>query len=220
MNTHPAEQLYWRCLNWLRVREWRRGSASMVMAPCYAFRRELIDQIPEDVISDDVHVAWRVASSGRAVGIAGPVVHEVRGATTVFALFRQKVRRGSGIVREVFRFLPHLRAMRAPFNTGFLLRSGLVLLGPPLAGSAIALLFLAGRWFHENATSPTPLMSLGLLLTAVSLDPRVRRPVTLGAIVPLSAAVALLMYPVVRSFRDHRAAPSMKRGRRRDAYSP
>ena len=217
-NNHPAEYLYGGVLNWLRLREWRRGSASMVMGPCYAFRRSLIDRIPDDVVSDDVHVAWRVASRGGAISLAGPVVHEVRETSTLPALFRQKVRRGSGYFRELFRFLPRMRAMKLPFSLGFALRFCLMLLGPLLALSSIGLVIAAARWFHDQATASTPLMGLGLFVAAVSLDRRMRRSLTLGAIIPLAAAVALVTYPLRRG-RAYGAALSMKRTKRRPAYS-
>ena len=218
-NTHPAEHLYGHVLNWLRLREWRRGSASTVMGPCYAFRRSLIDRIPDDVVSDDVHVAWRVAIRGGAIGLAGPVVHEIRETSTLPALFRQKVRRGSGYFREIFRFLPRVRGMKRAFSMGFVLRCCLMLLGPVLALSAFGLTVAAARWLQDQAAASTALIGFGLLVTAVTLDRRLRRSLVLGTIIPLAAAVALLTYPVRRT-RHYGAALSMKRTKRRPAYSP
>ena len=218
-NTHPAETCTWRVLNWLRLREWRRGSASMVMAPCYAFRRSLIDRFPDDVVGDDVHVAWRVATRGGAIGLAGPVVHEVRETSTLSALFRQKVRRGSGYFREIFRFLPRVRGMKRPFSMGFVLRFCLMLLGPVLALSAIGLVVAAARWLQDQAAASTALLGLGLFVAAVALDRRLRRSLILGTIIPLAATVALMTYPLRRT-RDYGAALSMKRTKRRPAYSP
>ena len=123
---------------------------------------------PKDVISDDVHVAWRIASSGGLVAIAGPVVHEVRGALTLPSLFRQKVRRASGVIREIFRFLPLVRTMNLPFGAGFVLRSGLMLLGPLLASSALGLLIAAGGWLQGNAIGAILLMGLGVVCDRVS----------------------------------------------------
>lgn len=137
VGAHATEQLHWRLSNWLRRQESRRGSASIVVGTCYAFRRSLITQLPADVLADDVYVAWRAAASGGRVGMAAPVVRELRAPRTLTELFRHKVRRGIGVLREVFRFLPDARRMSPAMRIVFLLRAGLFLCGPPIAAAAL-----------------------------------------------------------------------------------
>jgi cellulose synthase/poly-beta-1,6-N-acetylglucosamine synthase-like glycosyltransferase len=197
VNVHPCEQLYWRLLNWLRRQEWCRGSASMVMAPCYAFRRTLIDHIPEDVVSDDLSVAWRVGSFGYPIGLAGPVVHEVRGPATARGLFRQKCRRGAGLLREVFRFMPLASEMIPSLRSAFLLRGALFLVTPLVVlTAALAAGMVLLRLPALEAGAAVALSAVvGTLLVRLPDGSRVRRPLALAALLTLSATASLLCYP-------------------------
>jgi cellulose synthase/poly-beta-1,6-N-acetylglucosamine synthase-like glycosyltransferase len=213
VNVHPVEQLYWRLLNWLRLHEWRRGSASMVMAPCYAFRRTLIDRIPDDVVSDDVHVTWHIGSLGCGVGLAGPVVQEVRGPARAMSLFHQKVRRGAGILREVFRFLPAVGGMTPSLRAAFLVRTALFVLAPVvvLTATLLAGVTLSLLPALQGGVAVAFVVVLGGLLMRPPEGSRVRKPLALAALLTLSAATSLLVYPFLRHLRTRRAVPPPER---------
>jgi cellulose synthase/poly-beta-1,6-N-acetylglucosamine synthase-like glycosyltransferase len=142
VDAHPVERLHWTLSNWLRHREDRCGSASMVAGPCYLFRREVLDAFPEDVVADDVHVACRAAMAGLRTAIAGPVVEEVRTPRTVISLVVHKVRKTDAYLREVFRFLPAAHRMSRPMRAVFLWRAAVLTIAPMLAVVAGALICL------------------------------------------------------------------------------
>jgi cellulose synthase/poly-beta-1,6-N-acetylglucosamine synthase-like glycosyltransferase len=190
---HVLERLHWRVANAIRRHESERGSASLVAGPCYAFRRALLERFPEDVVSDDVFVALAAAVAGRRVVVADVTVTEQRSPIGLRDLFRHKLRKTDAYLREIFRFLPHARAMPVTARTIFLWRAahltvlpvlvalgalgGVLALADPalgrapqlaLAASALALVG-ASSWGLARRANPVPLVAHGLLLAAVTL---------------------------------------------------
>ena len=90
--TLALDALYWRLLNWILLRESRRGFATLVTAPCYLFRRRLFDRFPNNTIADDVHVALAAARHGYRVTVVAAEVLELRAPANVLQLFAHKLR--------------------------------------------------------------------------------------------------------------------------------
>lgn len=197
---HALERLHWRMGNLLRRHESDRGSASLVAAPCYAFRRTLLERLPDDVVSDDVHVALAAAASGMRVTIADVQVVEQRSPVGFADLFRHKLRKTDGYLREIFRFLPRAGEMTSPARTIFLWRAAHLTILPVLLalgafGAALtlsqaslpcgvhlvlpiagAILFAASWWGLGHRSSPVLLLAHGMLLAAVTLAALVSYP--------------------------------------------
>jgi hypothetical protein len=108
VHAHPIERVHWTISNWTRRVEAAIGVDSLVMAPCYLFRRALVPGFPVDVVADDVHVALTVAGAGWRVGMVPVTVRELRTPRSLVELFRHKQRKVADNLREV------LRALRAP----------------------------------------------------------------------------------------------------------
>jgi cellulose synthase/poly-beta-1,6-N-acetylglucosamine synthase-like glycosyltransferase len=199
--SHALERLHWRVANQIRQRESERGSASLVTGPCYAFRRTLLARFPDDVVSDDVHVALAAAACGRRVVVADVRVTEQRSPVRLVHLLRHKLRKTDGYLREIFRFLPEARGMSAPARTIFLWRAAqltilpvLVTLGvlgaavaaaqalPPslhlLLPSAAVVLVGASWWGLRRMTGPVLLVVHGVVLAVVTLAALVAYPFT------------------------------------------
>lgn len=197
---HPLERLHWRLSNAIRRYESERGAASHVAGPCYAFRRRLVDQFPEDVVSDDIYVALAASASGRRVVLADVVVTEQRSPVGLGELFRHKLRKTDAYLREIFRFLPRAAAMPSPARAIFLWRAAhltvlpvLVALGAlgaalalshdALPGSvhlvlpaAAAVLLVASVWGLARRASPLLVLAHGMLLAVVTLAALVAYP--------------------------------------------
>ena len=62
-----VDRYYWDAQNCGRLLESGAGCASIVVAPCYGFRRDLLDCFPDDVVADDIYVAFQSAAQGRRV---------------------------------------------------------------------------------------------------------------------------------------------------------
>jgi biofilm PGA synthesis N-glycosyltransferase PgaC len=190
---HVLEHLHWRMANLIRRHESDRGSASMVAGPCYAFRRTLFDQFPDDVVGDDVYVALFAATSGMRVALASIQVIEQRSPVRLSDLLRHKLRKTDAYLREIFRFLPHAARMKSPARAIFLWRAAHLTVLPVLValaalGSALtltcadiplglhltvlavaAMLFAASWWGLGRRSSPVLLLAHGVLLASVTL---------------------------------------------------
>jgi len=190
---HVLEHLHWRMANLIRRHESERGSASMVAGPCYAFRRTLFDQFPDDVVGDDVYVALFAATSGMRVALASIQVTEQRSPVRLTDLLRHKLRKTDAYLREIFRFLPHAARMKSPARAIFLWRVAHLTVLPVLValaalGSALtltradiplglhlivlavaAILFVASWWGLGRRSSPALLLAHGVLLASVTL---------------------------------------------------
>lgn len=184
---HQLESMHWRVTDWLRSREYDRGSAAIVAAPCYLARRELLE-LPEDAVADDVHVACSAMLAGRRVGHADVTVLELRSPRTLRALLRHKYRKGDAYLREIMRFLPRARQMPAPMRAIFLWRAALLTIVPLLAifGGITLLAALA-----KHA------VVLALAAPLLFLFPPARGA-ALAAMLALVSAAALISYPFSR----------------------
>jgi cellulose synthase/poly-beta-1,6-N-acetylglucosamine synthase-like glycosyltransferase len=140
--SHPLERLYWGLADRLRLLESRCGSASIVTGPCYLFRRDLLDEFPEDVVADDVYVALLAAASGAEVRFLDLRVEESRCPRRLGDLYRHKLRKADAYLREVWRFLPRWPAMMPRAREIFIWRAVHLLVIPLLslvgAGAGVA----------------------------------------------------------------------------------
>jgi len=151
---HALEALHWKLGNYLRGLEGRRGCASLVAGPCFAFRRDLLDAWPDDAVADDMHVTFTAMTAGRRVELIDVAVTELRSPRHLTELVRHKFRRAHAYLREVFRFLPRVPVMPSPARGVFLWRAAhltvlpllvLVSAGLALDGLGHAMTTSAGR---------------------------------------------------------------------------
>jgi cellulose synthase/poly-beta-1,6-N-acetylglucosamine synthase-like glycosyltransferase len=100
------ETQYWEDQNVIRLLESEVHSSSIVIAPCYAFRRGLIDAFPEDCVADDIFISFLANVKGFKVKyLPGTEVYETRTPYTLPHLISHKFRKGNAYMREVLRFL-------------------------------------------------------------------------------------------------------------------
>ena len=103
----PALDAYhWDEHNKGRYLETDFWNSSIVLAPCYAFRRTLMQSFPDDVVADDVYIAllasakgYRVVLSRRAKAI------ETRGPQDLSQMWAHKSRKSNAYLREFLRFV-------------------------------------------------------------------------------------------------------------------
>ncbi len=136
---------FWDSQNRGRLIESDAYSSSIVIATCYAFRRELLSSFPEDVLADDVYVAFLANSLGhRVVYSRQAIVEELRGPTCISDFLSHKFRKNNAFLRESLRFLYRLPEMDGFRKMMMLTRIGQQLLLPWAAGlwSILALTML------------------------------------------------------------------------------
>lgn len=203
VGAHALERLHWQVANWLRQQESRRGFASNVAAPCYLFRRSLLAIFPKDVVADDVHVAFRAAACGRRVGVVAAAVTELRSPTRLVELFRHKVRKADAYLREIFRYLPRLGAMRSPARQVFLWRAAQMTVVPLLASTTLIAL---AEWVASFGVSAVGMILAapagGMLTAGVFLAwrymPKLLQGLALALLLMVVLLAALIAYPFSR----------------------
>lgn len=190
-SAHELESLHWRATDWLRAREYDRGSAAIVAAPCYLARREHLI-LPHDAIADDVHVACSAMLAGRRVGQSDVTVLELRSPRSLHGLVRHKYRKGDAYLREIMRFLPLAARMPAPMRSIFLWRAALLTLVPLLStlGSVALAAALILQWGAQGV--------LLLFAPALLLVIPPARGAALAAVLAAVSAAALFSYPFSR----------------------
>jgi cellulose synthase/poly-beta-1,6-N-acetylglucosamine synthase-like glycosyltransferase len=196
------EALHWRLGNYLRGREGRRGCASLVAGPCFAFRRGLLSAWPGDAVADDMHVTFAAMTAGRRVQLIDVAVTELRSPRHLAELFRHKFRRAHAYLREVFRFLPRVPSMPSPARTVFLWRAAHLTILPLL------LLVTAGLGLAaigHVVTSPAGTLAIGVGMVVVAAawwaSRRVQSLATivaLGALITVALVFALAALPFWR----------------------
>jgi len=114
-DTLEVERYYWDAQNRGRFLETDAGTCSIVIAQCYAFRRELLTAFPEDVVADDIYVAFLANTLGyRTVYSRQAVALETRGPQTYAQFLPHKFRKSNAFLRESLRFIYRLPEM-GPF---------------------------------------------------------------------------------------------------------
>jgi cellulose synthase/poly-beta-1,6-N-acetylglucosamine synthase-like glycosyltransferase len=111
-NCLDVEYYYWAAQNRGRLIEADAGGASIVVAPCYAFRGRLLTAFPDDVVADDVYVAFLAQSRGQKVIYSRQAtVVETRNPTSYAEFVPHKFRKANAFLRESLRFIYRLPDM-------------------------------------------------------------------------------------------------------------
>jgi cellulose synthase/poly-beta-1,6-N-acetylglucosamine synthase-like glycosyltransferase len=106
------EQYIWEGQNKNRLMESDARTASIVVAPCYGFRRELLTQFPDDVVADDIYVAFLANTIGKRTAYSRKAhCTEVRVPETLKDFLPQKFRKSNAYLRESLRFVYRLPEM-------------------------------------------------------------------------------------------------------------
>jgi cellulose synthase/poly-beta-1,6-N-acetylglucosamine synthase-like glycosyltransferase len=121
--TIPIENYYWDSQNKGRLLECDAGYLSIVVAPCYAFKRELLAAFPKDTIADDVFIAHLAASEGKNIVYSRRAAAvETRTPRTHRQFLLHKFRKSNAFLRESLRFLYRLPYMSMLCKITFLTR--------------------------------------------------------------------------------------------------
>ncbi len=115
INTLDIEKYYWNSQNKGRFLESDASSSSIVIAQCYAFRRELLKEFPADVVADDIYIAFLANSLGyRVIYSRHASAIETRAPQSYEEFLPHKFRKSNAFLRESLRFLYLLPEM-SPF---------------------------------------------------------------------------------------------------------
>jgi len=109
----PIELHYWQTQNKGRFLESNAGASPIAIAQCYAYRKELLDAFPEDVVADDIYVALLASALGRrSIYSRKANAVETRGPKDTFEFLSHKLRKSNAFLRETLRFAYRLPEMK------------------------------------------------------------------------------------------------------------
>ncbi len=110
--TIEIERYYWATQNKGRFLENDAGTSSIVVAPCYAFKRSLLKSFPEDVVADDVYIAFLANTLRyRTVYSRHAMALETRSPRRLSDFIPHKFRKSNAFLRESLRFIYRLPEM-------------------------------------------------------------------------------------------------------------
>ncbi|MEQ8191326.1 MAG: glycosyltransferase [Candidatus Eremiobacterota bacterium] len=109
----PIESCYWDAQNKGRFLESDAFTSSFVIAVCYAFKKGFLYKFPEDVVADDIYIAYWANTLGYNVLFSRKaIVAEIRTPKNYSDFFSHKFRKANAFLRENLRFLYRLPEMR------------------------------------------------------------------------------------------------------------
>ncbi|OGS17967.1 MAG: hypothetical protein A3J83_07500 [Elusimicrobia bacterium RIFOXYA2_FULL_40_6] len=119
-DTIDIEHCYWSAQNKSRFLETYAKTSSIVVAQCYAFRKELLKSFPEDVVADDVYIAFLANSSGgKTIYSNLAKAPEMRTPKNYADFIPHKFRKSNAYLRESLRFVYKLPEMDNFFKMMF-----------------------------------------------------------------------------------------------------
>jgi len=125
------ETQYWLTQNQMRVLESEAYSSSIVIAPCYVFLNGLIEKFPDDVIADDIYIAFEATLRGKKVVYSKTAIaFELRAPKTAKQLMIHKFRKTNAYFTEALRFLYHLPKLDVFWRIIYLTRVFQIILQP------------------------------------------------------------------------------------------
>ena len=142
-NACIEEIQYWHSQNKVRLLESDVYSSSIVIAPCYMFKKDLIESFPYDVVADDIYIANLATIHGkRVVYCKDAIAYETRTPKSVNEMFIHKFRKTNAYITEILRFMHFLPQLNLFWKVIFLTRA-LQLLGTPWILVSFGMLLLS-----------------------------------------------------------------------------
>ena len=115
------EELYWEAQNVSRILESNVYSSSIVIAPCYAYRKDLLDRFPDDCVADDIYVSYLAnVKNFKTKYSESAIVYETRVPKDLKTFLNHKFRKANAFIIEALRFIYLLPYMRNRWKMIFL----------------------------------------------------------------------------------------------------
>lgn len=99
-----TDSILWSYKDRIRIMESKIYSTTWLSGEACAFRRNLIDHIPEDTLADDSNIAMQLISKGQRVIVNENSFYAEKSPSTLDDYLKVKVRRALGGMRETLRF--------------------------------------------------------------------------------------------------------------------
>jgi cellulose synthase/poly-beta-1,6-N-acetylglucosamine synthase-like glycosyltransferase len=131
LTEYNLDNSFWNSHNAIKSIEAMYGYAPIVSGACYAFRKEIVDKIPDDVWADDIYIPLLAHLKGfDCVYSSFVAVEELRGPQCLKSFLKYKIRKSQDIIKELLRFLPSIFDMRLDWFLIYLTKIVQVVLSP------------------------------------------------------------------------------------------
>jgi cellulose synthase/poly-beta-1,6-N-acetylglucosamine synthase-like glycosyltransferase len=123
-NTLDVEKYYWASQNKSRFIENDAMTSPIVIAQCYGFKKDLLDRFPDDVVADDIYIAFHANTLGyKTVYSKYAMAVETRSPETYRDFIPHKFRKSNAFLRESVRFLHRLPEMNSGWKMMLITRT-------------------------------------------------------------------------------------------------
>ncbi|MFA6280983.1 MAG: glycosyltransferase [Candidatus Omnitrophota bacterium] len=133
---------FWKVQNTTRLVEGLCGHSPVVSGAGYAFRREIINEIPQDTWADDIYVPFTANLNGFCSIYSSEIsIREVRAPEKFSDFFKIKVRKTHDNIKELLRSFPKIFAMRFEWFVIYITRFLQIIVSPFLILMLLTLVF-------------------------------------------------------------------------------
>lgn len=171
------EKAYWQEQNQLRVVESMIYSSSIIVAPCYAFRKSLLDKFPDDCVADDVFISFYTQSKNLLVKYESKVVvYETRSPKNLLEFFTHKFRKANAYISEILRFVYAVNKFNSRSKIIYLSRFIQIILLPWILILFLAIsvnLFIINYSYREAVGAVFLFLLINLFLAGGVFDQRI-----------------------------------------------
>lgn len=205
--TLPEEAYFWDQQNRLRIAETKYFSPLYIIAVCYGFRREILEQFPPNVIADDIYISFlAIAKKYKVIYTDKASVVELRCPSSYSILIKHKIRKTNASLIEIFRFFFIFLHAPVQWKLIFYTRAAQILVGPFFLFS---LGFIFVYVLITSATGILPFATvLLLILTYLFIRPSALsgffKKVKTFIIVMAVIIYSVLMYPFYKQTSKYR----------------
>ena len=98
-----SEGTYWKYEGWIKKQETRVGCTVAVLGEVFAIRRDLYQQVPENIINDDFYIAMRILKQGYRVVYAPEAISRERVSPTAEDEITRRTRMVAGLYQALVR---------------------------------------------------------------------------------------------------------------------
>jgi cellulose synthase/poly-beta-1,6-N-acetylglucosamine synthase-like glycosyltransferase len=138
---------FWKVQNTARLTESACGLCPVVAGACYAFRREIVNEIPQDVWAEDIYIPFMAHLKGFYSIYSSEIpVKETRAPKGFDDFFKIKIRKAHDNIKELTRFLPEILTMPKEWLIVYITRFVQIMASPFLI-----ILFLLSIFFQGQA---------------------------------------------------------------------
>jgi cellulose synthase/poly-beta-1,6-N-acetylglucosamine synthase-like glycosyltransferase len=131
LTNYKVDFLFWKAQNSMRLIESFYQHCPVASGACYAFRKGLLEELPQDVWADDIYIPFLANLAGfKSIYSPDVIVKETRAPANFKDFLVTKVRKAQDNIKELLRFFPKIPEMKIQWSIVYITRFIQVILCP------------------------------------------------------------------------------------------